>query len=152
MAFFTIDCMSDGLKSLLFTLEAFLTQNLPLSGINSSHGSALTPWNNSSKDSAWKLPTLIRILSAVLRQILARHIASASPSKVILPSTDSTTSYPRSIISFFSTASRPKWQGAISSIFFIYSFFQLKNYLFTLLQTRSLYHKKEPAIIASSSE
>ena len=82
MAFFIIDWISEGLKSLLFTLLAFLTQNLPSFGINSSHGSAFVPWKSSSKVNALKDPTLIRTLSAVLRQIFALTTASGSPANV----------------------------------------------------------------------
>lgn len=37
IAFLTIDWMSDGLNNLLFMEEALVTQNLPFSGIYSSH-------------------------------------------------------------------------------------------------------------------
>ena len=49
--------MSDGLNNLLFMEEALVTQNLPFSGIYSSHGSALIPSNNSSNVSALNFPT-----------------------------------------------------------------------------------------------
>ena len=61
----------------------------------------------------------MRIRSAVRRNTFARHIASSSPINVTLPSSTSEISYPRSIISRFSTASSPKWHGAINSILLI---------------------------------
>ena len=85
---------------------------------------------SSSKVVALKLPTFHRILSAVRRNILERQTASASPQKVTLPSSTSAISYPRSIISLFSTASKPKWQGAISSTLFINS--PNTKFIFTL--------------------
>ena len=115
MAFFMMDWMSDGLKSLLLMEDAFATQNFASFGRYSSHGIARVPWNRSSKVSAWKLPTFKSTRSVVLRKILARQIASASPINVTRPSSTWLTSYPRSRISFFMTASRPKWHGTINS-------------------------------------
>lgn len=68
-----------------------------------------------------KAADLISTRSAVLRKILARQTASSSPRNVILPSSTSLISYPRSVISRRRTASRPKWHGAINSIFLIFS-------------------------------
>ena len=47
--------------------------------------------------------------------MLARAMASSSPSIVTRPSLTSVISYPMSYISFFSTLSMPKWQGTINS-------------------------------------
>ena len=98
--------------------EALATQNLPSCGIYSSHGIAFVPWNSSSKVSARKLPTFKSTRSAVLKNTLARQMASSSPRKVTLPSSTREISYPRSMISFFNTASMPKWHGAINSKYF----------------------------------
>ena len=60
-------------------------------------------------------------------------LRSKSPINVTLPSSTSEISYPRSIISRFSTASSPKWHGAINSILLIYlskSSFALKKFFF----------------------
>ena len=115
IAFFIMDWISEGLNNLDFTLAALATQNLPSFGMYSSQGRFFVPWNSSSKVSAWKLPILIRILSAVRRKIFALHKASSSPKKVTRPSATSVISYPRSVISLFNTDSIPKWQGAINS-------------------------------------
>ena len=77
--------------------------------------SALVFSNNSSNVSAFTCPTFSRILSVVRRNTFAYATASASPRKVTFPSSTLLTSYPRSIISLFSTASVPKWQGALSA-------------------------------------
>ena len=115
MAFLTIDCISEPLNSLLLIELALVTQNLPSTGINSSHGSSLVLSNNSVKVSALNCPILIRILSVVLRLILALTTASESPSKVTLPSSTETISYPKSYISFFYTDSSPKRHCAFNS-------------------------------------
>ena len=119
IAFFMMDWISDGENNLLFTLAALATQNLPSTGIYSSHASAFVPSNNSSKEVAIKEPTFIKIRSAVLEKTFTRQTASVSPINVTLPSSTLLTSYPKSIISFFSTASKPKWHGAINSNFLI---------------------------------
>ena len=108
IAFFIIDWISDGLKSLLLIEVAFATQNLPSSGINCSQGSALVPSKSSSKVVALKLPILIRIRSVVRRKILARTMAASSPAKVTFPSSTFRISYPSFCISRFNTASIPK--------------------------------------------
>ena len=89
MAFFMMDWMSEGEKSFDLTDDALATQNLPSRGINSSHGSARVPSNNSSKVSAWKRPTSSSTRSAVRRPTLARATASASPAKLTRPSVTS---------------------------------------------------------------
>ena len=108
IAFFIIDCISEGLNNLLFIEVAFATQNFPFNGIYFSHGIFLVFSNNSSKVVALNLATLSKIRSVVLRKILARHIASISPEKVTFPSSTCTISYPKSKISLFNTASSPK--------------------------------------------
>ena len=119
IAFLAIDCISDGLKSLLLIEDAFVTQNFPSFGIYSSQGKALIPSKSSSNVVAWKRPTCNRTRSALRRKILARQIASASPSNVIRPSSTFVISYPRSYISLFVTASSPKWHGTTNSYVFI---------------------------------
>ena len=86
IAFFTIDWMSEGLNSLVFTEDALVTQNFPSEGIYRSHGSAFTLSKSSSNVTAFIFPTFRRIRSAVRRKIFARHTASSSPQKVTLPS------------------------------------------------------------------
>ena len=127
-----MDWISDGLKSLLLMEEAFATQNFASFGRYSSHGIARVPWNSYSKVSAWKLPTFKSTRSVVLRKMLARQIASASPINVTRPSSTWLTSYPRSRISFFITASRPKWHGTINSNVF--------NLIFSVLMYRAAAH------------
>ena len=96
-----MDCISDGLKSLLLIDVAFATQNFPFSGINCSHGIAFVPSKSSSKVVALKLPAFKRTLSVVRRNIFARHIALVSPVNVTLPSFEFLVIlYPRFIISF----------------------------------------------------
>ena len=121
MAFLTIDWISGALNNLLFAVDAFFTQKRPFSGMYSSHGSFFVPSNKSSNVYALKDPTFNKILSAVLKNILARAIPSKSVRKVTLPSSTLTISYPKSRISLFNTASSPKWHGAISSTVFIHS-------------------------------
>ena len=94
------------------------TQTLKAMGITSSSSSSSSS-NNSSNVSALNEPTLRRILSAVRRNTVASQIACASPQKHTLPSSTVDISYPKSSTSRFRTASIPKWQGAISSIFSI---------------------------------
>ena len=116
--------MSDGLNSLLFTEDAFVTQNFPSAGIYLSHGSAFILSKSSSNVTALIFPAFRRTRSAVRRNIFARLTASSSPQNVTLPSSTWTISYPRSVISFFKTASRPKWHGATNSILLICRPFQ----------------------------
>ena len=118
MAFLTIDWISELLNSLLLTELALVTQNLPFLGIKFSHSRSLVLSNSSVNVSALNCPTLIKIRSVVLKLILARHMASESPTKVTFPSSTDDISYPRSYISLFNTDSR--WQGAINSYVFIY--------------------------------
>ena len=92
IAFFTMDWISDGLNSLLFTEEAFATQNFPSTGIYSSQGRALIFSKSSSKVTAFTLPTFKRIRSAVRKNIFARLKMSSSPQKVTLPSSTFTIS------------------------------------------------------------
>ncbi len=65
------DWMSEGLKSLLFTEFALVTQNLPSSGMNRSHSTAFVFSNSSSNVSAVKSQVFKRILSGVRRNTLA---------------------------------------------------------------------------------
>ena len=107
--------MSEVLNSLLLTDVAFVTQKRPSAGITSSHGSPAVRSNSSSNDSAVNSPIFQRIRSAVLRKMLALAKALSSPRNVTRPSSTFEISYPRFRISFFKTASRPKWHGATSS-------------------------------------
>ena len=79
---------------------------------------------SSSNVTALIFPAFRRTRSAVRRNIFARLTASSSPQNVTLPSSTWTISYPRSVISFFKTASRPKWHGATNSILLICRPFQ----------------------------
>ena len=110
-----MDWISDGENNALLLEVAFETQNFASLVSIFSQGIAFVPSKSSSNVVALKLPHLSMILSAVLMNTFARAIASTSPANVIRPSSTDTISYPSSNISFFSTDSRPKWQGAISS-------------------------------------
>ena len=107
--------MEDAAKRADLFVVAFVTQNLASLGSTLSQLIALVPSKSSSKVLALKLPHLRRILSAVLIFIFALVIPSAPARKVTLPSETSVISYPSFCISRFSTASSPKWHGAISS-------------------------------------
>ena len=105
---FTILWISDGLNNFELTDEAFFTQNFPSAGRKFSQSRDFVFSNNSSKVSAENSPTFNKTRSQVLKKMFARTIPSSSQRKVTLPSSTFCISYPRSIISFFNTASRPK--------------------------------------------
>ena len=92
-----------------------MTQNLPSAGIYFSQGISFVCSKSSSKVSARNSPAFKRTLSVVRRYILASAMPRASETKVTFPSSTREISYPKSVISLFRTASRPKWQGVISS-------------------------------------
>ena len=138
IAFFTMDCISEGLNSALLFDVAFDTQNFASLVRYFSQAIAFVPSKSSSNVVALKLPHLSIILSAVLINTFALAIASSSPANVILPSSTWTISYPRSCISLFSTDSSPKWHGAISSTLLIYRPFLISAILSSLSCERSL--------------
>ena len=100
--------MSDELNSFEFTDDAFFTQNFPFSGMYFSHGSAFIFSKSSSNVTALNSETLIRTLSAVLKNIFAFAIPLSSDSNVTLPSSVFIMLNPSCVSSFFSTASSPK--------------------------------------------
>ncbi len=112
--------------------EAFATQNFASFGRYSSHGIAAGPLEQFLESLCMKTADFKSTRSVVLRKILARQIASASPINVTRPSSTWLTSYPRSRISFFITASRPKWHGTINSNVF--------NLIFSVLMYRAAAH------------
>ncbi len=81
-----IDCISEGLYSLLLIELAFDTQNFPFFGIKSSQHSSFVFSKSSSYVLAWMHPTLIKIRSAVRKKIFASATARASPQKNTRPS------------------------------------------------------------------